>query len=255
MYDHHVELTGAIIDRLTGLPAEVLDQPIELPVEGIDTRPSLRALCEKLVRQLEMWVSAVEGAASIPAGQISPAALRGRLARPLRDSGPSLRTASRQARVKTLSWTRHASRRRPSPSAERSPTSSPSLLCAVPWRSVRWSRQASMISAPAIRCTSSEERAQTPPELPATSSRTHIHHVGAQPPADPLAERWAACAEGQPRPSETASVPLGAAIPFPMTAGLPDWRQEASPPPGPAGRDERIANDEERAGQHARRTA
>lgn len=52
MYDHHVELTGAIIDRLTGLPAEVLDQPIELPVEGIDTRPSLRALCEKLVRQL-----------------------------------------------------------------------------------------------------------------------------------------------------------------------------------------------------------
>ena len=66
MYDHHVELTGAIIDRLTGLPAEVLDQPIELPVEGIDARPSLRVLCEKLVRQLEMWVSAVEGADSIP---------------------------------------------------------------------------------------------------------------------------------------------------------------------------------------------
>ena len=79
MYDHHVELTGAIIDRLTGVPAEVLDQPIELPVEGIDTHPSLRALCEKLVRQLEMWVSAVEGATSIPAGQTSPAALRARL--------------------------------------------------------------------------------------------------------------------------------------------------------------------------------
>jgi AraC-like DNA-binding protein len=79
MYDHHVELTGAIIDRLTGLPAEVLDQPIVLPVEGIDARPSLRALCEKLVRQLEMWVSAVEGATSIPDGQTSPAALRARL--------------------------------------------------------------------------------------------------------------------------------------------------------------------------------
>jgi AraC family transcriptional regulator len=79
MYDHHVELTGAIIERLTGLPAEVLDQPIELPVEGIDARPSLRTVCEKLVRQLEMWVSAVEGATSIPAGQTSPAALRARL--------------------------------------------------------------------------------------------------------------------------------------------------------------------------------
>src|SRR6202044_332441 len=79
MYDHHVELTGAIIDRLTGLPAEVLDQPIELPVEGIDDRPSLRAVCEKLVRQLEMWVAAVEGATSIPGGQASPAALRARL--------------------------------------------------------------------------------------------------------------------------------------------------------------------------------
>ena len=45
MYDHHVELTGAIIDRLTGVPAEVLDQPIELPVEGIDTHPSLRKSC------------------------------------------------------------------------------------------------------------------------------------------------------------------------------------------------------------------
>jgi AraC-like DNA-binding protein len=79
MYDHHLELTGAIVDRLTRVPAEVLDQPIELPVEGIDASPTLRALCDKLVRQLEMWVSAVEGATSIPAGQTSPAALRARL--------------------------------------------------------------------------------------------------------------------------------------------------------------------------------
>jgi AraC family transcriptional regulator len=79
MYDHHVELTGAIVDRLTEVRPEILDQPIELPVEGIDHGPSLRALCDKLVRQLEMWVSAVEGATSIPAGQTSPAALRARL--------------------------------------------------------------------------------------------------------------------------------------------------------------------------------
>jgi AraC family transcriptional regulator len=34
MYDHHVELTGAIIDRLTGLPAEVLDPADRLAGRG-----------------------------------------------------------------------------------------------------------------------------------------------------------------------------------------------------------------------------
>lgn len=79
MYDHHIELTGAIVDRLTEVQPEILDRPIELPVEGIDERPTLRGLCDKLVRQLEMWVSAVEGAASIPAGQTCPAGFRARL--------------------------------------------------------------------------------------------------------------------------------------------------------------------------------
>lgn len=79
MYDHHVELTAAIVDRLTEVRPEVLDQPIELPVEGIDRKPTLRVLCDKLVRQLEMWVSAVEGATSIAAGPTSPEALRARL--------------------------------------------------------------------------------------------------------------------------------------------------------------------------------
>jgi AraC family transcriptional regulator len=79
LYDHHIELTGAIVDRLTEIPADVLDRPIELPVEGIDARPTLRMLGDKLVRQLEMWAGAVEGATSIPGGQTSPAALRARL--------------------------------------------------------------------------------------------------------------------------------------------------------------------------------
>ncbi len=79
MYDHHVDLTGQIVDRLAGLPPEVLDRPIELSVEGIDAHPSLRSVCDKLVRQLEMWVGAVDGATSIPAGQATPAALRARL--------------------------------------------------------------------------------------------------------------------------------------------------------------------------------
>jgi hypothetical protein len=87
MYDHHIELTSAIVDRLAEVPVEVLDQPIDLPVEGIDVRPSLRTLGDKLVRQLEMWVSAVEGATSIPAGQTTPAALRARLGQ----AGPRFR--------------------------------------------------------------------------------------------------------------------------------------------------------------------
>jgi hypothetical protein len=44
MYDHHVELTGAIVDRLTEVRPEVLDQPIELPVES---RPSRSATCSR----------------------------------------------------------------------------------------------------------------------------------------------------------------------------------------------------------------
>lgn len=79
MYDHHVQLTGDIIDRLPGLGDRALDRQIELSVEGIDSSPSLRALCDKLVRQLEMWVTAVQGGSSIPAGDSSPAALRTRL--------------------------------------------------------------------------------------------------------------------------------------------------------------------------------
>jgi AraC family transcriptional regulator len=89
MYDHHVQLTGDIIDRLPGVSDRVLDQRIELSVEGIDSGPSLRVLCDKLVRQLEMWVTAVEGGSSIPAGDASPAALRTRLGH----AAPAFRTA------------------------------------------------------------------------------------------------------------------------------------------------------------------
>jgi AraC family transcriptional regulator len=61
MYDHHVWLTAAIIDRLDALDPVVLDRPIDLPVEGIDEHPTLRLIAERLVRQLEMWVTAVSG--------------------------------------------------------------------------------------------------------------------------------------------------------------------------------------------------
>lgn len=88
MYDHHVELTSGIIDRLGRLPDGALDRPIELSVEGIDSSPSLRDICDKTVRQLEMWVSAVEGADVIPAGRATPEALHARLG----EAAPRFRT-------------------------------------------------------------------------------------------------------------------------------------------------------------------
>ena len=79
MYDHHVWLTGQIVDRLGRLDDDVLDRPIELSVEGIDEIPTLRGEAERLVRQLEMWVTAVEGGTTISSGPSEPAALRERL--------------------------------------------------------------------------------------------------------------------------------------------------------------------------------
>jgi AraC family transcriptional regulator len=79
MFDHHVELTGDIIDRLSQVSDDALDRPIDISVDSIDDHPTLRTLCDKLVRQLEMWVVAVDGGTTIPAGANTPAAMRARL--------------------------------------------------------------------------------------------------------------------------------------------------------------------------------
>jgi AraC family transcriptional regulator len=80
MIDHHLELTGAIIDRTAAVDDATLDRPIELSVEGIDRDPTLRSLSDRLVGQLEMWVSAVEGGTEMPAsGETSASGLRARL--------------------------------------------------------------------------------------------------------------------------------------------------------------------------------
>jgi len=81
MYDHHVELIGAIVDRCERLDDDVLDTPIEISVEGIDASPTLRSVTDRLVSQLEMWVSALEGGTSMPhPDDTSPPAQRQRLA-------------------------------------------------------------------------------------------------------------------------------------------------------------------------------
>src|ERR1700689_2778925 len=56
MLDHHLWLSGQILDRAARLNDEVLDQPIELSVEGIDAAPTLRSLATRLVTQLETWL-------------------------------------------------------------------------------------------------------------------------------------------------------------------------------------------------------
>jgi AraC family transcriptional regulator len=85
MLDHHLWLSGQILDRAGGLDDGVLDRPIELSVEGIDREPTLRSLATRLVTQLEMWLAAFDGASATPPdGDRSPAALSARLA----EAGP-----------------------------------------------------------------------------------------------------------------------------------------------------------------------
>ena len=78
MVDHHLDTTAAVLDRLDRVP-DALDAPIRLSVEGIDEAPTLRSTCDRLVRQLEQWVVALEGGTSVPAGDTTPAGLRRRL--------------------------------------------------------------------------------------------------------------------------------------------------------------------------------
>jgi AraC-like DNA-binding protein len=60
MVEHHVWLTGELIERGARLDAEALDRPIELSVEGIDDDTSIRYLLDRLVWQEEMWLASVE---------------------------------------------------------------------------------------------------------------------------------------------------------------------------------------------------
>jgi AraC family transcriptional regulator len=102
----------------------VLDRPIQLSVEGIDRDPTLRSLAERLVSQLEMWVSAVGGGTRMPTG---PSATGADLQARLDEVAPRFReavlTPVQEGRPTRPSSTRFATRRRPSPSAAYSRTS------------------------------------------------------------------------------------------------------------------------------------
>jgi len=55
MIEHHIWLTGEMIDRASVLTAAQLDSPIQISVTGIDQDPSIRSLLSRLVGQLDMW--------------------------------------------------------------------------------------------------------------------------------------------------------------------------------------------------------
>jgi AraC family transcriptional regulator len=59
MVEHHVWLVGEMLSRAEGIPDEVLDQPVELSVDGIDREPTVRSLLSRLVGQLAMWDAAI----------------------------------------------------------------------------------------------------------------------------------------------------------------------------------------------------
>jgi AraC-like DNA-binding protein len=60
MVEHHVWLVGEMITAASGLDDAALDRPIEMSVEGFDEDLSIRHLLDRLVWQMEMWLSAVD---------------------------------------------------------------------------------------------------------------------------------------------------------------------------------------------------
>lgn len=59
MIEHHTWLIEEMIDRAASLPDDPLDAPIDISVEGIDDRPTLRSLLSRLVGQMDMWNCAI----------------------------------------------------------------------------------------------------------------------------------------------------------------------------------------------------
>jgi hypothetical protein len=88
MLDHHLTLVEEIIDRTERLDPAALDKPIELSVESVDSNMTLRGTVDRLVGQLEMWVTSLQGGSEMPQpADKTPAGLKARLA----TAGPKFR--------------------------------------------------------------------------------------------------------------------------------------------------------------------
>ena len=90
MVEHHIWLVGEMLDRADRLSDDVLDKTIEISVEGIDDRPTLRSQLSRLVGQLEQWNAAADGRAYdfTTEDEATVGRIRARLA----DSGPDFVT-------------------------------------------------------------------------------------------------------------------------------------------------------------------
>jgi AraC family transcriptional regulator len=94
MVEHHVWLVGEMLTRAESLSDDVLDERVELSVDGIDCEPTLRSLLSRLVGQLAMWDAATHDRAydfEIERGE-SISHMRARLA----DAGPAFLTQVRE---------------------------------------------------------------------------------------------------------------------------------------------------------------
>lgn len=60
MIEHHVWLTGEMIDRAARLTDDQLDAPIDVPIGTIDDDMTIRSVLGRLVGQLAQWNTAVE---------------------------------------------------------------------------------------------------------------------------------------------------------------------------------------------------
>jgi len=81
MVEHHIWLTGEMIERARRLPAAELDRPVTVSVD--DDRQTLRSLLSRLVGQMDMWSCAIAGRPydwSVEEHE-EPTAMRQRLAR------------------------------------------------------------------------------------------------------------------------------------------------------------------------------
>ena len=80
MLDHHLSLVAEIVGRTALVGDRVLDQPIELSVAGLDRDPTLRSITDRLVSQLERWITSLEGGTTMPHnGDATPTGWQARL--------------------------------------------------------------------------------------------------------------------------------------------------------------------------------
>ena len=118
--EHHVWLVGEMVTRAGGLADDVLDERVEISVEGIDCEPTLRSLLSRLVGQLAMWDAATHDQPydfAVERNE-SVCSMRARLAESAPRSSPRCERSSTRGDSTKPSSTRSAIRRRSSRTAE-----------------------------------------------------------------------------------------------------------------------------------------